>query len=186
MSERHDCNRADRRPADQGREYSADGDPFEPVAPAAADCPYQDGWWPLVVRDGVPVDACNEWRPTGADEPDYPDCARCGRPRSEHAIDELLARAAERASQQPFYLGAVFQAFQAEWHASATDLLAWLADYRSVIESERAAATVLGRIALCRRPSTYPDCQEIANRFLLSADRLAKLCTIEVPDNADR
>lgn len=85
--------------------------------------------------------------------------------------EDLLARAATRAAQTPFYTAWALQAYREQENFSPEELAAWL----------ECAAGDLPRLGLCRRPDTNDlpafaaDVAHLAQRFGLNADALANL-----------
>lgn len=73
---------------------------------------------------------------------------------------DRLARAAERAAENPFYLANVFLG---DGH---DDVIEWL----GLADREQFA-----KLALCRRPATRADVETIAARFTIDADALAAI-----------
>lgn len=77
----------------------------------------------------------------------------------------ILAKAAERAESDPFYLASAFKAWR---EANATDLAAHLG-----ISTDR-----LPRLALCKRPRDRAEVAQLAAWGGCDVDRLAEVCGI--------
>ena len=81
---------------------------------------------------------------------------------------DLMARAADRAAHEPFYLAHELRSWLT-WNPGST-----YADLAAAIGLEDVDQ--LPSVALCRRPTSREDCEQIAARFGCSAERLAEVC----------